>query len=287
MHALAIFAHNESRTIRRCLDAINAAPLLEQTTCFVLANGCNDDTIHIAQQYAKSAPWVQVVEILVGDKANAWNVFVHEIAPVADCYFFLDGDCVVESGAFGALETALKQNVCINAASGVPSASNFSTGVYRREIINSGGLAGNLYALSGDFVRRIREMKVRLPVGFIGDDSLVGALALWDLEPMREWNHRHLVVCEQARFVYEPIWKTTLRNPWFYIRRQQRYSLRHFQNRLLAKHLKALGVSALPERVEDLYTSVTDAELKPRPSAVEYLFDLLTIRIIREKQHSS
>ena len=279
-----MFAHNESHLIRRCLESVAAAPLPEQTTCFVLVNGCNDDTFQVAQQYAKSAPWVQVVNIPIGDKSNAWNVFIHDLATFANCYFFLDGDCIVEPGSFDALETALAQRTDINAASGVPSTDNLSTGAYRRELTQDGGLAGNLYALSGNFVQRIQEMKVYLPIGFIGDDSLVGALALWDLETTKEWDRRHLVVCEQARFVYESVWTATLRNPLFYIRRRQRYSLRHFQNQLLANRLKSQGIGAMPERVDFLYANASESELKPRPHIVDYFFDYMTIRAVRASQ---
>lgn len=283
MNILSIFAHNESRIIRHCLDSVIRAPLPEKTICFVLANGCSDDTVQIVKKYAESSPWIQIVDIPIGDKSNAWNVLIHDIAPIADCYFFLDGDCLVESGAFDVLEKSIK-NSNINAASGVPSPIFFSTHAHRRKMINGGGLSGNLYALSGDFVQRIRSMKIRLPIGFIGDDSLVGALALWDLETTKPWDGRYLVVCDQARFTYEPIWKASLYSPGFYIRRLSRYSLRYFQNRLLAKRLKTLGISALPKNVEDIYAIATDDELKPRSGPVNYLFDLFTIKMIREKQ---
>ena len=36
--------------------------------------------------------------IPVGDKANTWNVYVHEVAPRSELHFLIDGDVKVESG---------------------------------------------------------------------------------------------------------------------------------------------------------------------------------------------
>lgn len=279
--AIAVFAHNESLRIVACLEALRASPLLPNMICYVIANGCTDDTVASVNEYARTASWVKVIELEIGDKANAWNYFVHELAPEAESYFFTDGDCLVEKGALQHLEEYLLMNRHVNAVSGVPSQRNLSFGVFRRAITSNGGFAGNLYALSQDFVARLRAQRVRLPQGLIGDDSLIGALALWDLDPSARWNHDLVRIASSATFRYESVIHASLYNPLFYIRRLRRYSLRYFQNRLIKGRIKRLGLSVLPQHINTLYLDARDDELTPRHSLQYYFSDCWAIRSIR------
>lgn len=279
--AVVVFAHNESRRIVACLEALRLSPLLPDTTCYVLANGCTDDTVACVIEYAQTAPWVKVIDLEIGDKANAWNYFVHEIAPDAEIYFFTDGDCQVEKGALQELEAYLLKDRHINAVSGVPSLRNVSLGIFRREIVAEGGFAGNLYALSQDFVARLRAQRVRLPQGLIGDDSLIGALALWNLDPSTRWNHDLVRIVPSATFQYESIIRASFHDPMFYIRRLRRYSLRYFQNQLIKSRIKQSGLSILPYHVNTLYLDARDDELTPRRSLQYFFSDRWAIRFIR------
>ena len=278
---VAIFAHNESRRIIDCLEALRLSPLLPNTTCYVLANGCTDDTVKRATEYARTASWVKVIDLKIGDKANTWNYFVYEIAPEAEIYFFTDGDCQIESGALQHLEECLLSDPHINAVSGVPSSQNLSLGIFRSTITSEGGFAGNLYALSRGFISKMRKKHVRLPHGLIGDDSLIGALALWDLDPSTRWNHALTRIVTSATFRYGSIIQASLNDPMFYIHRLKRYSLRHFQNKLIKSRIKQLGLSILPYHINTLYLEAGDQELIPRRSLKHYCFDYWAIRLIR------
>lgn len=278
--AIAVFAHNESRKILTCLEALRLSPMPPNTTCYVIANGCTDDTVAHITEYALKEPWVKAIALEAGDKANAWNHFVHELAPEAESYFFTDGDCQVENGALQRLEEPLLNNKNVNAASGVPSHHNLSLGAFRRDITRHGGFAGNLYALSQNFVDRLRAQRVRLPRGLIGDDSLVGALALWNLDPSSSWNHDRVRVVPAAAFRYESIIWASFFDPMFYIRRLRRYSLRYFQNQLIRARIKLSGLSILPDHIDTLYLDARNDELIPRPSLRHYIFDRWAIRAI-------
>lgn len=278
--AIAVFAHNESRRIVMCLEALRLSPLLPNTTCYIIANGCTDNTVACATEYAQTAPWVKIVDLKVGDKANAWNYFIHEIAAEAESYFFTDGDCQVESGTLQYLEECLLENPHINAVSGVPSHRNLSLGKFQRAITSEGGFAGNLYALSQDFIARLRAKHVRLPQGLIGYDSLIGALALWNLDPGVEWNHDLVRIVPSATFKYESVMHASLYNPFFYIYRLRRYSLRYFQNQLIKSRIKRSGLSALPYHINSLYLEAENTELTPRNSLRHYCFDRWAIKQI-------
>jgi hypothetical protein len=282
--AIAVFAHNESRRIISCLESLRLSPLPPGTICYVIANGCTDDTFSRVRHYASTADWVKVIELEIGDKSNAWNHFVHEMNIVADTYFFTDGDCNVDPGALQNLEKALLSDTAVNASSGVPAQLNRSLGLFRAGIMDHGGLAGNLYALSGSFVDRVRAMNIRLPRGLVGDDSFVGALALWNLDPNGTWDRSRLKVVESATFRYESIVQASFNDPMFYIRRLRRYSLRHFQNQLIRNRIKVIGPANFPDHIDKLYLDAKELELVPRRSLGYYFFDCWAIQTISKAQ---
>jgi hypothetical protein len=163
----------------------------------------------------------------IGDKANAWNFFIHELKIDADIFYFLDGDCQISRNALDNLEVCLSENIFANAAAALPSVK--VSPKFRAEMIKNGGLAGNLYALSKRFVENLRLNNVYLPVGFIGDDSLVGALAYWDLNTQGEWVKEKIITCSSADFCYTRLSLFSLADIRFYYRRKFRYSLRYIQ----------------------------------------------------------
>ena len=88
-----VLAHNEERHISNCLDSVLSADRGAKLEVFVMANGCTDRTEDIVRNYATKRPEVRLVSIRLGDKCNAWNVFIHETVP-AQCpgreiYFFM------------------------------------------------------------------------------------------------------------------------------------------------------------------------------------------------------
>ena len=133
----------------------------------MLANGCTDGTESIVAAYARSRPEVELHAIGLGDKSNAWNFYVHGAAPAAAVHCFVDGDVRVAPGAIAALAAAFGDAPPANAAAALPAGGR-NVATFEREVRESHALAGNLYALSADFVARVRAARVRLPVGLIG-----------------------------------------------------------------------------------------------------------------------
>lgn len=272
---VAVVAHNEERNIIRCLDSVRLQTR-SGDRCFVLNNGSSDGTASLVREYAARHPFVSLVEIEVGDKSNAWNHLVHDVRPSASIYYFLDGDCELCEGALDALERLLRSNPTVNAAAAVPAPGLGKSN--RRELLAGGGLAGNLYALSTAFVERIRTESVRLPCGLIGDDSLVGALAYWDLDPRGKWDLGRIVVCREACFRYVPLSVLSIRDLRVYYRRKNRYALRHIQNQLLRKSLKANGLAGILSSIDQLY--VRDM-YRLRWRGIDTYFDCLALLRIR------
>lgn len=276
--AIAVFAHNEERHIIACLESVHALAR-DDDRCFVLCNGSRDRTRDLVASFARNYTFCNLIEIEVGDKANAWNVFCHELGIDAGMYIFMDGDCRAGPDAFEALAACLESQDRVNAAAGLPD-RGCSRGE-REAMLTEGGLAGGLYALSRGFVDRVRKLGVRLPVGLIGDDSLIGTLAYWDLEPRNEWDKSRIACCEAASFHFDRLSLLSVQDARLYLRRKVRYSLRYFQNQMLRSRLKAWGLAGIPEHVRQLYAEAPSELTVLKWRGLDTLFDYLALRRIR------
>jgi glycosyltransferase involved in cell wall biosynthesis len=252
-----VLAHNEERHIVACLDSLFDGEPGLPIEVYVMANGCTDGTERLVREYAQRRPEVHLVSITLGDKCNAWNVFIHETVPQRcpgrEVYFFMDGDARSVPGSLRAMAAALRADGHAHAAS-APPASGRNVAHDRQELIEKRGLVANLYALRGSFVPRLIELGVRLPLKLEGDDGLIGALIKWDLDPRNNrFDDRRIVPCPEAGFEFEsvsPFSPSGLRGYW---KRAVRYGRRGYEFQLLGKALKANGLPALPPDITAIY----------------------------------
>lgn len=262
---VGVLAHNEERRIGRCLASL---PLGEAgIDVHVIVNGTTDRTAEIARTFPVTVhDWPQ------GGKSRSWNRFVLDMADIdGDAFVFVDGDAELAPGSVQALAGVLAADPAANAASGLPL-NGRKVAQYRAGLVSSHGLFGDLYALSGDFVRRLRASGIRLPEDLIGDDSLVGALAKTNLMGEGEWREERVRPCPEAGFRCEPTdyaSPASLRNQY---RRMINYSVRHFQNRIVSEVMRGPGPSALPARLADLYGEWLP-RFAPRLSPAWWWFD--------------
>jgi hypothetical protein len=124
--SLAVFAHNESGRIGAALQSIVQAAAGVDVEVWVLANGCTDSTSDEVRACATVLPHLWLAEIDVADKANAWNVYVHELitperAAEIETYFFMDGDVTLERDALALLASSLEDVPTAKAAGGMPA----------------------------------------------------------------------------------------------------------------------------------------------------------------------
>ena len=276
---VAVFAHNEARNIVACLDSLRAA-VGDPAECYVLANACTDRTEALVREYSASHPGVHLVSIALGDKANAWNVFVHEVAPRgAAHYFFIDGDVRATPGSLDAMAQALALHPQANGVSALPR-SGRGVVAFQRDMLQDNGIAGNLYGLRGSFVERIRAQAIRMPVGTIGEDALMGAMLKWDLRGDTRWDNDRVVVAREAGFAFDSV------SPWLprewkkYFRRRVRYSVRGYQNKMLGRAIQPAGFESLPQHVRALYPRYPEL-LSVSWRGLDTLFDWLAVREIR------
>lgn len=277
--SVAVFAHNEAQHIVTCLQSIAAAAPGHQPDCYVLINGSRDNTEQIVRDYAKTHPNVHAIHIELGDKSNAWNLYVHELAPEAAVHFFLDGDCVACPDAMNQLAQALEANPQATAAAAVPFVGRHQQS-FQQQMVREHGLAGNLYALRGSLMARMRAESIKIPVGMIGEDSMVGMFVKRDLDPRNKWDNQKIVVVPAAGFAFKSLSFKSWANWKLYWRRRIRYSVRGYQLDLIKDDMKHLGLSGIPEHVNQLYRQHAE-RLVLKKQGLNTLFNWLALKRIR------
>lgn len=276
--AIAVFAHNEAGNIVRCLDSVldSLAGHTGTHRIHVLNNGSTDNSEAVIQAYATQHPAITQAVIQAGDKANAWNHFVHDMGVSADRYIFVDGDVTIDRGAIPALLAALSRQPHAHIATGVPG-SGRNRALQLATLRSEGGVQGNLYAARGSFIQSLFERGIRMPFGFIREDGLIGAYAMYDLDPVHShWDKTRIAIVEDALFRFPSLRWYSPHDIRLYWRRRKRYSLGWYQVMLLLPVIRKDGFEASPARVEALYPGL-DA-IKPGWRGTNTFFDWLVLR---------
>ena len=267
---VTVLAHQEERRIALCLESL---PLADpQVAVHLVVNGSDDKTAEIGRGVARLFPRLTVHELDQGGKSRSWNAFNFDMLPgFGRTHVFVDGDAVVAPGSIAALDAALTGNPHANAASGFPL-NGRGAARYAESIAREHGLFGDLYALRGTFLARMKKRAIRLPSDLIGDDGLIGAMAKTDLESEDHWDDERVLPVREAGFYCEPVslWEPgTMRMQY---QRMVNYSVRHLQNRLISRIMRGEGPAGLPERMAALYAANREM-LKPRSRLPEAWFD--------------
>lgn len=129
-----------------------------------------------------AAPNLTVWSIPLGDKANAWNQYIHHISADESVAFFVDGYARLNSDAIQLLGTAVEANALAIGGTGVPTTGR-SAKALRQNLIDNTGYHGSFCCLKGSTVRQMRAQNIRLPVGLYRTDGLMGAILCYALDP--------------------------------------------------------------------------------------------------------
>lgn len=134
--SVLIPAHDEADYIEACLKALFACqPLPKGTTAevLVLANGCTDNTAHIARAVDVPKNWaLRVLDLPEGGKLNALNA--GDAIAKGEVLIYLDADVLVEPPLIPQIATALASDLPLY-ASGRPvvtDANSWLTRAYGR-----------------------------------------------------------------------------------------------------------------------------------------------------------
>jgi Glycosyl transferase family 2 len=272
---IAVLAHNEERRIARCLRSL---PLADpDVAVHVVVNGSSDQTAEIAREIAAPHPNVRVHVYEEGGKARSWNQLVFgDLSGFSETHVFVDGDAEIAAGSVPALVRALAQHPGANASSGLPL-NGRNAASYRSEVEAVGGLFGDLYAVRGTFLDRMKQRGLRLPRDVVGDDGLIASLAKTDLAGLEDWDDRRVAPCRAAGFYCEETSLARPRTLRTQYRRMINYSVRHFQNRIISHILDVAGPEQLPDRLADLYGEWLP-RFAPRREPAYWWFDRIALK---------
>lgn len=270
-----ILAHNEEARIAACLQSL---PLDDEDVAFhVVVNGSTDATARIAQGFADRFGTLRLHVFEQGGKARSWNRILFDVlSDFHAVHIFVDGDAEVAPGSVAALAATLATDVHANAAAGLPM-NGRKVAAYKQQLRQEHGLFGDLYALRGEFLARMKAASIRLPDDVIGDDGLVCALAKTNLSDESCWDDRRVAVCEAAGFFCAPVRMWSPSSWWMQYRRMINYSVRHFQNGLISQIMRTKGPAILPRRLSGLYPDELPM-MQARSGPVYMLFDSLALR---------
>lgn len=154
---------------------------------------------------------IRVWSIKLGDKAHAWNQYVHLVAPNAKLYFFVDGYVRMKLDALQLLDDGLVARAEALGATGVPTTGRTAT-VSRQRMLIEGGIQGNLFALKTQSMHALRQAHFNLPLGIYRTDATLGAVLAFGLDPSRnKWDLKGRV------FVHpQATWTTSEKKWWRY-----------------------------------------------------------------------
>ncbi|MFC7474214.1 hypothetical protein ACFQS7_07615 [Dankookia sp. GCM10030260] len=207
--SVAVFARNEAAGLQDCLRALDVALDGLDASLTVVLNGTTDDSGGAVRRFAAAARHsLRLFDIPFADKSNAWNQYVHALAPEAGMHVFVDAYATVTPGAIRALAAALAEQPRALAAAALPSCGR-SAPAQRQQMRRAPSLHGSLHALRGDFLDRVRAAGIRLPVGLYRGDGLIGSLVVHDLDALANpWDTDRIALAEDAT------WKVATLSPF-------------------------------------------------------------------------
>lgn len=232
---VAVFAHNEEAGIRRCVGSIfeNSDARLERVV--ILANGCTDSTVKVSQDLASQYEGLEVCEIEIADKCNAWNIYVHDIArPETAVHFFVDSDVWFVGNVFETLSRQLCANERAHAAAGFPM-SGRNRKHYEELITKRHCLFGNCYGLKSSFIDLLRKESFRLPVGLLWIDSAITKVINSDLQDQKVGFNDRIIYLPGCGYAFDSLSFLKLRDIRLYLSRIARYEAGKLQEQFLAE----------------------------------------------------
>jgi hypothetical protein len=258
--SVAIIAARESiGVLSRCIKAALAACEDRDAVIDVVINGnpaLAQEAAGLAASngFACGASELRIWSTPAGDKAHAWNQYVHDIWPGGDIAFFVDGYAEVRPDAFAVLRRRLADAPDALGASGVPS-SGRSAARQREYMLRHGGFHGNMHAISGAALQTLRKKGIRLPLGLYRTDSLIGAALLFRLAPEdAKWDTSRLLVAGDATWDVPGLGALTLQNIVSQAKRKLRQAQGDLENRAVREHLsvRRLPLEQLPGTAYEL-----------------------------------
>jgi hypothetical protein len=260
--AIVVFTSRESPgVVMKCIDSIVAGvgPVPATIDIIVNGNGAAASALRdIGRTVCKTNGQdvkLRVWEIVFGDKANAWNQYVHDVWPSSGITFFVDGYVRLCRDAISSvMSTLANAPETVYGATGIP-VSGKSSPRLAREMTTYGGIHGNFYALRRSAMDELRRRKFKLPVGLYRTDGVLGAVLAYRFDPNANgWNADTIIVEPSAKWSFEALRWWSPRDLLVHLRRMQRQAQGQLENRATRDHLsiRRQAPERLPGTAEEL-----------------------------------
>lgn len=196
---VGIFAYNEEKSIPFLLEDLSLQSILSSENfdvqIFILANGCNDQTVAVCNQqldtkYPLLAAVTNVFDMEQGGKSRTWEAFTHTISrPDATTIVYMDADIrlkdtsTLEQLVYAQSSSPLLKVVCSRPIKDIANTTEKLTPI-EKLILSAGGtsddwkksVCGQLYAVDAETTKAIH-----MPIGLPVEDGFIRAMILTNL----------------------------------------------------------------------------------------------------------
>jgi hypothetical protein len=212
---VTVFSSRESASqLQKAVLSCRAACGAYSAVIDVIINGNAGLATELCKNLASSilvknpGPAIKVWHIALGDKAHAWNTYIHDLWPGGSATFFVDGYVEVYENSFEKLAAALATHPHARAATGM-NVMGRSADRDAKFQIEISGINGNLYCLSREAVLQVREKGFRLPLGIYRTDPTLESCLKFDFDPSANaWNKDRVMVMTDVTY------KRPVLSPW-------------------------------------------------------------------------
>ncbi len=245
-----MFAYNEAQNLETSLNNMFNNIDDRVKTVYLLANGCTDNTIAVAETIKQRIAFskLEIIEIKLGDKCNAWNHYIHEIKDDAECHFFVDADVIFSDNCFPILyDTLLATNPTPNVIAGYPL-SGRNLEFYQSLVTERSCFYGNLYGASQAYIEMIRKAGFHLPIGLNWIDSFLTKAANTDIQFLDHNLPNRVIYKKGVGFQFESLSPFKIDDIKLYKNRIARYELGKIQE----VYLDNMNCSEWPENMSTI-----------------------------------
>lgn len=275
-YSVAVFAHNEDANIVELINNIFENSCSRLNRLLVIANGCRDHTVQRVQELQAHHTKLQLLELDLGDKCNAWNEYVYNWIDVSNVHFFVDADVHFSSQAFSLMSTHLVESSEAVAIAGLPF-SGRNQNYYRSLVEEKQCLFGNLYGLKSSFIGHIRAKQFKLPIGLMWIDSALTKMINRNVSNHYEKDSKRIVHHPQCGYSFDSL-------KWYYPRDIRTYHeriVRYELGRMQEKYLNELEFSQWPPSCQEINMKIHSDLCVGRSKVKWYLMNFVKRRCIR------
>lgn len=289
---ISVVCQNEAARIGGCLSSIREAIGDRRALVTLNLNGSTDNSDTIAQRTAQDYGLsLQVYRTEAADKANALNQFIYSLREPARMYVFVDGYVRIDPGALQGLDNCLATHPHAMAATGVALNGRTMHLATRKTLEQGGVLHGQFHALRPEFLDRMVEQEIRLPIGTYYGDGLMAALANHNLDSLGQaWDDSRVIGVSDATYQIATLSLFRPRDLQRQFRRKVRQMRGKMQNQAMKEIIYRHGFAALPANADELVRKHVSEHGIPAVSFMDRPFLALAlhqIRVTREFEPAS